>query len=110
VTQALAGAAILSGIVEAKHLGVGLLSLFAGTVFAYVSFWYRDQALMRAVVGGIGLLYLLGGLLLATLMVFLRFPYQEEGFVLYLGNAILGAISVLVAKASTADSDAYKED
>jgi len=66
VALAVVGAAALSGVVKAAH-GSGVVYLFTSTLFAYAGFWHRDAGVVRNLVGGLGVLYLLYGLVMAVL-------------------------------------------
>jgi hypothetical protein len=96
VALAVVGAAALSGVVKAAH-GSGVVYLFTGTLFAYAGFWHRDARVVRNLVGGLGVLYLLYGLVMAVLFLAWGFPYEGKGFVQSLANAAFGGLSVLLA-------------
>jgi hypothetical protein len=74
--------------------------LFLGTaaIFAYVGFWHRDAAVIRAVVSGLGVLYLSSGVILAILFVALEFPFAGRGYVETLGLAAFGGISAMCSR------------
>jgi hypothetical protein len=93
---AVVGAAALSGVVKAMH-GSGVVYLFRGTLFSYAGFWNRDAGVVRNLVGGLGVLYLLYGLVMAVLFLAWRFPYEGKGFVQSLANVAFGGLSVLLA-------------
>ena len=96
VALAVVGAAALSGVVKAAH-GSGVVYLFTGTLFAYAGFWNRDAGVVRSLVGGLGVLYLLYGLVMAVLFLAWGFPYEGKGLVQCLANAAFGGLSVLLA-------------
>ena len=76
---ALIGIAALASILGVG-LGAGILYLNSAAIVAYVSFPQRDPAIVRIVVGGMGVLFLLSGLFLALTMSVLGFPYEGRGW------------------------------
>lgn len=95
VVLALAGGAILLGVFA---VGVAVSALYLGlaAVVAWVSF-LRKPEFLRAVVGGVGGIFLLSGLFLAVVVSILGFPYQGTGWEMGLANAALGASSMACA-------------
>jgi hypothetical protein len=96
VVLATIGIAVLAGT-----LGVGpagsILYLSSAGIAAYAGFYRRDPEIVRVVVGGMGVLFLLLGLFLAFVMSVLGFPYQGRGWELGLGHAALGALTMACA-------------
>ena len=93
---ALIGIAALASILGVG-LGAGILYLNSAAIVAYVSFPQRDPAIVRIVVGGMGVLFLLSGLFLALTMSVLGFPYEGRGWEVGLGHAALGAWTMACA-------------
>ena len=109
-TQGAAVALVLAAV--AGLFGVPVLAgggplLYLGTaaIFAYVGFWKRDAALTRAVVGGLGILYLLSGAILAVSFVALEFPFDGRGFVETLGLVFFGSISTWCSRVLPCEDD-----
>jgi hypothetical protein len=108
VALAVVGAAALSGVVKAAH-GSGVVYLFTGTLFAYAGFWNRDAGVVRSLVGGLGVLYLLYGLVMAVLFLAWGFPYEGKGFVQSLANTAFGGLSVLLAGAWSSEDENLRD-
>ncbi len=54
---------------------------------------------MRSLVGGMGMLYLVYGLIMAAVYLAWGLPYEGRGFLLSLANATFGGVNVVVAGA-----------
>ena len=96
VVLALIGIAALAGILGVG-LGAGILYLIAAAPVAYVGFFRRDPDVVRTVVGGMGVLFLLSGLSLAFIMSVFGFPYEGRFWEGGLGHAALGALTMACA-------------
>ena len=96
VVLALIGLAALASILGVGP-SVGILYLSSAAVVAYVSFSQRDPDIVRIVVGGMGVLFLLSGLSLALIMSVYGFPYEGRGWEVGLGHAALGALTMSCA-------------
>jgi hypothetical protein len=96
VVLALIGLAALASILGVGP-SVGILYLSSAAVVAYVSFSQRDPDIVRIVVGGMGVLFLLSGLSLALIMSVYGFPYEGRGWEVGLGHAALGALMMSCA-------------
>lgn len=90
----------LAGFLGIPALGGGVALLCLGTagIFAYVGYWQRDVAVVQAAVGGLGVLYLVVGVILAILLVALEFPFEGTGYVETLGVAAFGGISTVCSQ------------
>ncbi len=77
--------------------GAGILYLSSAAIVAYVGFSQRDPDIVRIVVGGMGVLFLLSGLFLALMMSVFGFPYEGRGWEVGLGHAALGALTMSCA-------------
>ena len=100
--RALAVLLILSSIVflvrvAGMGLGVGIFHLSSAAIFAYVGFSRRNSAIVRGVVGGLGVLFLLSGLLVALIVSFLGFPFEGRGWEAGLVQAALGGLTMACA-------------
>lgn len=87
-------------------LGVGTTSpvvdldhLFVGGLIAYAGFQGRDENFIRTLVGGLGILYLLAGLLAFVVpALFGMFPDRPNGILLnHLVHLVLGLSNVVAA-------------
>ena len=96
VVLALIGLAALASILGVGP-SVGILYLSSAAVVAYVSFSQRDPDIVRIVVGGMGVIFLLSGLSLALIMSVYGFPYEGRGWEVGLGHAALGALTMSCA-------------
>ena len=96
VVLALIGLAALASILGVGP-GAGILYLSSAAIVAYVSFSQRDPDIVRIVVGGMGVLFLLSGLFLALMMSVFGFPYEGRGWEVGLGHAALGALTMSCA-------------
>jgi hypothetical protein len=96
VVLALAGLGALE-----SHLRVGrsisILYLSLAALLGYVAFAQRNSDIVRSVVGGIGLFFLLTGLLVALTMSVLGFPYEGKGWEAGLVHAALGGLTMACA-------------
>jgi len=100
----LIGLAALASILGVGF-GAGILYLSSAAIVAYVSFSQRDPDIVRIVVGGIGVLFLLSGLFLALMMSVFGFPYEGGGWEVGLGHAALGALTMTCAVLLSCDED-----
>jgi hypothetical protein len=96
VALALIGVAALAGILWAGP-AAGVLYLISAGIVAYAGSSERHPDVVRAVVGGMGLLFWISGLLLAVIMGALGFPYEGRFWEVGLWHAALGALSVSCA-------------
>ena len=96
VVLALIGLAALASILGVGP-GAGILYLSSAAIIAYVSFSQRDPDIVRIVVSGMGVLFLLSGLFLALMMSVFGFPYEGRGWEVGLGHAALGALTMSCA-------------
>src|SRR5918997_19680 len=96
VALALIGIAALAGISEGGP-GAGVLYLISSGIVTYAGSSGRDPGVVRTVVGGVGLLFLLSGLSLAVLVGALGFPYEGRYWEAGLWHACLGALSMSCA-------------
>jgi hypothetical protein len=96
VVLALIGIAALGGIL-AVDPAAGILYLGSAGILAYASSYQRDPEIIRVVVGGMGVLFLLLGLFLALVMSILGFPYKGRVWEVGLGHAALGALTMACA-------------
>ena len=85
--------------------GAGILYLSSAAIAAYVSFSQRDPDVVRIVVGGMGVFFLLSGLFLALMMSVFGFPYEGRGWEVGLGHAALGALTMSCAVLLSCDED-----
>ena len=116
-TYARGAEVVLTVVAMAGFLGLPVLEggeplLFLGTaaIFAYVGFWNRDDAVIRAVIGGLGVLYLISGVLLAISLVALELPFESRGYVETIGLAAFGGISVVCARALPCEDGPSRSD
>ncbi len=96
VVLAVSGIATLVRI-PGVGLGVGIFHLSSAAIFAYAGFSRRDSTIIRGVVGGMGVLLLLSGLLVALTMSFLGFPFEGRGWEAGLIQAALGGLTMACA-------------
>ena len=96
VVLALIGVAALAGVFGVGP-GAGVLYLISAGIVAYAGSSERHPDVVRAVVGGMGLLFWISGLLLAGIMGALGFPYEGRFWEVGLWHAALGALSVTCA-------------
>ena len=68
-----------------------------GSHHCLCKFSQRDPDIVRIVVGGMGVLFLLSGLFLALMMSVFGFPYEGRGWEVGLGHAALGALTMSCA-------------
>ena len=87
---AIAVAATVVRVPNEGLLGVSLLYVGSAAVFAYAGFRRWDAAVVRSVVGTMGLLFLVSGLGVALAMGILEFPFGGRGWELGLAHAALG--------------------
>jgi hypothetical protein len=85
-------------------LGVGIFHLSSAAIFAYVGFSRRNSAIIRGVVGGLGVLFLLSGLLVALTVSFLGFPFEGRGWA-GLVQAALGGLTMACAVVLPCDDE-----
>ena len=96
VLLGLVGIAALAGIWGVGPAG-GILYVSLAGIVAYASSYRRDPEIVRVVVGGMGVLFLLLGLFLAFIMSLLGFPYEGRYWEVGLGHAALGALTMACA-------------
>jgi len=96
VVLALIGITVLVRI-PGVGLGVGIFHLCSAATSAYAGLARRGAAIIRGVVGGIGVLLLLSGLLVALTMSFLGFPFGGRGWEAGLAQAALGGLTMACA-------------
>ena len=96
VVLALAGVAALESLLRVGR-GVGILYLSLAALLAYVAFPRRYSAIVRSVIGGMGVLFFCTGLLVALTMSVLGFPYEGKGWEAGLVHAALGALTMACA-------------
>ena len=92
--------AATAGFLGVSALGGSALVLYLGAavIFAYVGFWQRDATVTRAVVGGLGALYLISGVILALFFVALEFPFEGRSYVETFGLVAFGSMSALCSQ------------
>jgi hypothetical protein len=105
VVLALSGVAALVVLIRGVGLGVGIFYLSSAAIFAWVGFWRRDCAILRGVVGGMGVLFLLLGLLVALTMSILGFPFEGRGWEAGLMQAALGGLTMVCAVVLPCDDE-----
>jgi hypothetical protein len=96
VVLAVAGVATLESLLRVGR-GVGIVYLSLAALLAYVAFLQRDSAIVRSVVGGMGLLFFSTGLLVALTMSVLGFPYEGKGWEAGLVHAAVGGLTMACA-------------
>ena len=110
-TRLLAIALTLSGIaafvilIRGVGLGVGIFYLCSAAIFAWVGFSRRDCAIVRSVVAGIGVLFLLSGLLVALIMSILGFPFEGRYWEAGLVQAAVGGLTMVCAAVLPCDDE-----
>ena len=97
VVVALIGIAAFVILIRGVGLGVGVFYLCSAAIFAWVGFSRRDSAIVRVVVGGMGVLFLLSGLLVAIIMSILGFPFEGRGWEAGLAQSALGGLTMACA-------------
>jgi hypothetical protein len=98
VVLALIGvAALVSVLGRVVGPAAGILYLSSAAIVTYVGLFRRDPDIVRIVVGGMGVLFLLSRLFLALTMSVLGFPYEGRGWEVGLGHAALGALTMACA-------------
>jgi hypothetical protein len=96
IVLVLSGMAALA-LIQGVGLGVGIFHLSSEAIFASVGFSRRDSAIVRGVVAGMGVLFLLLGLLLALTMSVLGFPFEGRYWEAGLVQAALGGLTMACA-------------
>jgi hypothetical protein len=96
IVLVLSGTAALA-LIQSVGLGMGIFYLCSAAIFAWVGFSRRDSAIVRGVVAGMGLLFLLSGLLVALTMSALGFPFEGRYWEAGLVQAALGGLSMVCA-------------
>ncbi len=104
VVLALSGIAALV-LIRGMGLGVGIFHLSSAAVFAWVGFSRRDSAVVRGVVAGMGVLFLLSGLLVALTMSALGFPFEGRYWEAGLVQGAIGGLSMAAAVLLPCDDD-----
>jgi hypothetical protein len=97
IVLALGGIAALVVLIRGVGLGVGIFYLSSAAIFAWVGFSRRDSAIVRGAVGGMGVLFLLSGLLVALTFGILGFPFEGRGWEAGLVQAALGGLTMACA-------------
>ncbi len=97
IVLALSGIAAFVVFARGVGLGVGIFYLCSAAIFAWVGFWRRTCAIVRSVLAGMGLLFLLLGLLVALTMSILGFPFEGRGWEAGLIQAALGGLTMVCA-------------
>jgi hypothetical protein len=77
--------------------GVGIFYLCSAAIFAWVGFWRRDCTIVRSVLAGMGVLFLLLGLLVALTVSILGFPFGGRVWEAGLAHAALGGLTMVCA-------------
>jgi hypothetical protein len=93
VLSATAALAFIRGV----GLGVGIFHLSSAAIFVWVGFSRRDSTIVRGVVAGMGVLFLLLGLLVALTMSILGFPFEGRYWEAGLVQAALGGLTMACA-------------
>jgi hypothetical protein len=87
--------------ISSAGLGVSVLLsvLYVGSaaIFAYAGFSRRSSTIIRSVVATMGMLFLLAGLLVAIFMGIVGFPFEGRVWVVGLGHAAFGGLSMACA-------------
>lgn len=96
IVLVLSGTAALA-LIRGVGLGVGIFHLSSAAIFASVGFSRRDSAIIRGVVGTMGVLFLLSGLLVAFSMSVLGFPFEGRYWEAGLVQAALGGLTMACA-------------
>jgi hypothetical protein len=97
VVLTLSGMATLAVLMRGVGLGVSIFYLCLAAILAWVGFSRRDSSIVRSVVGGMGMLFLLLGLLVALTMSVLGFPFEGRGWESGLAQAALGSLTMVCA-------------
>jgi hypothetical protein len=84
-------------LIRGVGLGVGIFYLCSAAIFAWIGFSRRGSAILRGVVGTMGVLFLLSGLLVALTMSVLGFPFEGRGWEAGLAQAALGGLMMACA-------------
>ena len=102
----IAVAAAIAVRIPAEGLGVSVL-FYVGSaaVFAYAGFRRGEAALVRSVVALMGVVFLVLGLLLALAMGVLGFPFEGRYWVVGLGHAALGGVTMACAALLPCDDE-----
>ncbi len=106
----LAAVLALSGIaalvlMRGLGLGAGIFYLCSAVIFAWVGFWPRDCTIVRGVVAGMGVLFLLSGLLVALTMSVLGFPFEGRVWEAGLAHAAVGGLTMVCAVVLPCDEE-----
>jgi hypothetical protein len=92
----LGGIAALA-LIRGVGLGMGMFYLSSAAIFAWIGFSRRDSAIIRGVVGTMGVLFLLSGLLVALTVSVLGFPFEGRYWEVGLMQAAVGGLSMACA-------------
>jgi hypothetical protein len=96
IVLALSGSAALV-LIRGVGVGVGIFYLGSAAIFAWVGSSRRDCAIVRGVVAGMGVLFLLLGLLVALTMSVLGFPFEGRVWEAGLVQAAVGGLTMVCA-------------
>jgi hypothetical protein len=96
IVLVLSGTAALA-LIQGVGLAVGIFHLSSAAIFAWAGFSRRDSAIVRGVVAGMGVLFLLSGLLVALTMSALGFPFEGRYWEAGLVQAALGGLTMACA-------------
>jgi hypothetical protein len=106
LAAALVAMAVLAAVgLPNGGLGVSVLYVGLGAVFAYAGFRRGEAAITRSVVAIMGSVLLVSGLLLALAMGILRFPFGGKGWEVGLAHAALGGLTMVCAVLLPCDDD-----
>ena len=97
ILLALSGMGALVVLIRGVGLIVGIFYLSSTAIFAWIGFSRRDCAIVRGVVGAMGVLFLVSGLLVALTMGVLGFPFQGKVWEAGLVQAALGGLTMACA-------------
>jgi hypothetical protein len=104
VVLALSGIAALV-LFRGVGLAVGIFYLCSAAIFAWVAFSRRDPTIVRGVVAGMGVLFLLSGLLVALTMSILGFPFEGRYWEAGLVQAAVGGLTMVCAALLPCDDE-----
>ena len=105
VVLALSGIAAFVILIRGVGLGVGIFYLCSAAIFAWVGFSRRDCPIVRGVVAGMGVLFLLLGLLVALTMSILGYPFEGRYWEAGLVQAAVGGLTMVCAVVLPCDEE-----